>query len=274
MNVYIEYVILDNFLIDLIVLAAAFKTLKLKTKTVYLILSAALGTAFAVIVPIVKLNTVIEFISKVLISLLMVFIPFSGKNVKKFLMAYALFVFYTFLLGGMIIGVFFFTKTDFSAASSINYVGDIPVSLIICSPFLLFYFVDKVVKYIYRRKNVFPFTRKISVYYNDRKTDAVGFIDTGNRLYDKITGGPVIVCDKSFALKILADGLFEKNTKCRYMEVSTVNGVNKIMLLNIPKLLIYNADELNIIENITLGISAQGFKNGGEYQVLLHPDIV
>ena len=43
---------------------------------------------------------------------------------------------------------------------------------------------------------------KCEVYINDKKIIADGFIDTGNKLYDNITGLPVIVASKSFIKKL------------------------------------------------------------------------
>ena len=49
MNVYVEYVILDNFVIDVLLLLAAALTLKLSIKKYRLILGGLVGSACAVV---------------------------------------------------------------------------------------------------------------------------------------------------------------------------------------------------------------------------------
>jgi stage II sporulation protein GA (sporulation sigma-E factor processing peptidase) len=77
MVVYIEYVFLDNFLIDIILISLARKSLRLQSKKPFLLLSATVGALVACILPVLKLGVAVSFALKMPIGLLIILC--SGK---------------------------------------------------------------------------------------------------------------------------------------------------------------------------------------------------
>ena len=71
MEVYIEYVLLDNLIINSVLLDFTNKTLKLKVNKFRIFLSAMLGTIVAIILPFVKLSNSILVILKVILCICM-----------------------------------------------------------------------------------------------------------------------------------------------------------------------------------------------------------
>ena len=92
-----------------------------------------------------------------------------------------------------------------------------------------------------------------------------GFLDTGNCLYDGER--PVIVCSKSFAFKILGNKL--GFVKLKEIQVNTVNGSSKNIAFEIDSIKIYNGQDVNIFNNVTICVTNKTFNNG--YQIILHP---
>ena len=68
---YIEYVLLDNFVIDYLLLKAAFSVTGKTVKKLRLFLAAALGAVTAPLFPLIDVSAVIVFFLKLLIILLL-----------------------------------------------------------------------------------------------------------------------------------------------------------------------------------------------------------
>ena len=106
MTVYIEYVIIDNFIIDFLLIKSSFKIAKIKSNLLRQIISASVGTAFAVIVPFFNLNGVFNVIVKVLAGGFIVFTGGKYVSFKSYFTALFFFFLFTFISGGLIIALF------------------------------------------------------------------------------------------------------------------------------------------------------------------------
>ena len=90
MTVYVEYVFLDNFLIDWVLVTLARKSLKLSAEKRWVCLASVIGATFAVIFPFFRVNAVVGLFIKGAIGLIIVF--FSGKfrSCRQFLKCFYL----------------------------------------------------------------------------------------------------------------------------------------------------------------------------------------
>lgn len=77
MVVYVEYVVIDNMAIDYLLISLSRKTLKLKPNIWLALLSAAVGTAAAFVVPLLSVNKGVLFAAKIATS--MIIAAVSGK---------------------------------------------------------------------------------------------------------------------------------------------------------------------------------------------------
>lgn len=81
MKVYIDLVLILNFLIDLVVLITTSYVLKRNVKSIRLILGALVGSLTTLFL-FIKLSSVTLFILKVVISILMTITTFSYRNIR------------------------------------------------------------------------------------------------------------------------------------------------------------------------------------------------
>jgi len=271
MVVYIEFVIIDNMVIDYILLYILFKCLKKKVKWWRLFISCMLGTAVAVMLPLFSINVTLLFFIKLLTGILMVYVCREYKAFKEFVTAAVLFFLFTFLLGGIIIGMFFMLKIDYSIESNFNYISNIPIGIVMLTAFMLGIVLKITFEKLYKKKNVNHFIYDCELCLNNIKICARGFMDSGNQLYDSNTDSPVIITGRNTASRLFKEGLFSNGTKARFLEFSTIGGRGKMLIFKIDKLQIYNGGCLNIIDNITLGISPYHIKGNEDYDLILHP---
>ncbi|HBF86456.1 MAG TPA: hypothetical protein DDW54_02115 [Clostridiales bacterium] len=264
MEVYVEYVLADNFIIDLILVYLARISLKLDVKKARLFLSAALGAAVAAVFPLLDINggflLIIKFVSALLI------VAASGKFAKKkqFIFCFYLFLFYTFLFGGAVLAAFFALGIDINVWT---YSSSVPVGIIFAVVFFLFFGTVRLIKIFTAEKTVSDFSRKCAVIIGGIKFSVTGFIDSGNRLSYGRTGSPIALCSPSFKKKLLRSGALEKVV---FDEVSfkTAAGKSYMKVFKAEKFLIYNGNDANIINSVMVGLP-DGDVGGTDYDLVL-----
>ena len=83
---------------------------------------------------------------------------------------------------------------------------------------------------------------------------------------------PIIVASKSLFLKLNSGE--EKLIPKSQITVNTVNGESVMKIYAVDKLLIYNGEYANIINNVMITDSQFDFERGEEYDVLLNPSLI
>ena len=256
MTVYIEYVLLDNFVIDYLLLKATFATTGKKYSKGRLFLCAFLGAVIALLYPLLKVNQIILTAVKVLSGLLIILISNKFEKVKEYYIHTVLFFTYTFLTGGAIIGVF--------GVLGIDYSTEVSVALMIIPVYILISCCICVIKYIYRRKDVMSSVVEVEITAFDVSVKGRGFFDTGNAVYDQ--DSPVVFCSTRFASGLIKDN-FSK-IRLKKIIINTVNGQSEKYALKTDVIKIYKGTNVNIHYNITLCITSDV---GEGYDVILHP---
>ena len=259
MTVYIEYVIINNVIIDYLMLKATFLLTGNPKHNRRLFLCAFLGGIIALVYPALEINPTILTLVKIASGLLIVLLASEYKSVKSFYINAVIFFFYTFITGGVIIGVF--------NIFAIEYQTEFIVASIVIPVYLVLKVLAQVKDYFFRRKNVESFIYKVELCLNNQTLVAKGFLDTGNSLLDN--GEPVILCDKHFAKKLIAENIAKM--KFKKIEISTATGKRQNLAFKLDRLLLYTLDKEHIFNNVTVCISHLNFR---DYSVILHPDLI
>lgn len=142
---------------------------------------------------------------------------------------------------GVMFGIGFIISGDASEALRLNML-DFPVSAIILGVFLCWWIVKKISVKFHRIRDlggvIYDFS--LSILGNTMKFRRL--MDTGNRLYDKVSGLPVIVLSAKSLMGNISDEQFRimfsgrgdtLQPQAHYMEISTVaGGKTKFYCLN------------------------------------------
>ncbi len=270
MQVYIEYAFLDNMIINYVLLKTATRCAKIKTRFIFLFLSSLLGTAVALILPLVKLPFTLLIGIKILLAVTMVYISGKFIKVKSYFITLAFFILFTFLCGGFLIALFTFAGVDYNQYFLLNNDSVIPIGISVLIIYVASLFVTKVTKTLLKERNLKPFLRSCIIVVNKKKFSVNGFIDSGNGLYDKKSGLPVIVCSNDLFLKLQSAGVKKSISSITF---DTVSGSSQMQLYVIDKIMIYNGSIVNIFNNVLLGVSEFGFSSI-DYDLLLHPSLI
>ncbi len=181
LKIYIDVLLLVNFLFDFILLLTTKHLLKRKTKTSRLFLATIIGE-ISIIIIFLPLSSISILLLKLLISILMTITAFGYKEYLYFKKNILTFYMLSIILGGIV----YFLKI--SLVSKKDIITNILILLII-SPYILYkYFKDQV-----NFKLSYSLRHDITIYLNKKIYKYVAYLDTGNKLEDPYKKRPIIL---------------------------------------------------------------------------------
>ena len=272
MVVYVEYVFLDNFFIDALLLLAARRTLKLNTKLLWLAIPALIGAGAALAVPLVSMIKGVLFCTRVLLGFILVALSGKFKNFKEYIFCYYLFIFYTFSFGGCVAAICFLTGIKYDILTTFGE-AKLPVGFCAFCCLVLYISISRIVKKIYDKKIGFKFSAECSLTFGEESFLFHGFIDSGNRLVYSPTASPIVICSPS-AYKKAFFGIDLTHYALGETEIRTVAGKTKIKIYKPDRIVIYTGTRPSIINNVVMGVADMAFETAGDFDLLLSPILV
>ena len=177
--VYIDELLLLNFIIDYILLTTTSKLLKINTRKYKIFLSCLIGE-LSLISLFIDTSNFILLIIKLLTCTLMIIVSFGFNDIKTFIKNTTYFYIINFFLGGCL----YYFKLE-NLIKYKYYILLIPLII-----HIYWYFT-------YNLKNVFSLKYKVTVYLNNGKVLYLnGFMDTGNNLIEPYNNRKVIIINK------------------------------------------------------------------------------
>lgn len=283
MIVYIEQVLIDNFIINFFILLSLQSIFKVKLKKLNLVLSSLLGSIVAVILPLFNFNVIFSSLIKILLSLSMVAIIKKYKKIKEFFLFYLSFLFLTFMFGGACIFLLMLFDKNFNVNNYYSY--SLPLGVIVILIFFLFFILKNIFKNIYTRKTINNFVFKINIVNKNKSDELLAFLDSGNFLIDSLTNKPITIVDYNSLKNLLTnisltdillnrtDKLSSEFKNVHMQNVSSINKGTKVIVLEVEKLEIYLENTKNIINNAMIGLTIKSFINDLGYNALLNPNL-
>lgn len=235
MKVYVEYVIIDNMVIDGLLLYLSCVTLKIKANAVRIFLSAFTGTVSAVFLSLVSIPVYIGLPVKIALGVIMAFIA-VGKN--KPLRYFLIFGAYSFITGGLILALLFMLKKDVFGALTFNYSAGVPVGIIAGGAWLSVIIGVRAAKLLYRTKarSKADFVPVRLIW--DKEYSLTGFKDSGNLLTHE--GLPVFFAVskrlKALTVSKYAENLLHGGENNARIELTTVAGNSVCLAVKTEKL--------------------------------------
>lgn len=220
MIIYIDLLIILNFIYDLLILNVVSIVLKRNTNKKRLILSSLIGELSILLI---RCNYIILIISKIILALVLNIISFNYKNIKYTLINLSYFYMISIILGGFIY---------YCYLNNINYI----ITMLIIPILLTIYIIQNNLKYNYNN-----YYNTVITLNNNHIINGIGYIDTGNNLIDPINNKLIIVLNKNII-----------NPKKYYLvPIQVLNETLLLKCIKIKNIKINN----KIFNNITLAIS-------------------
>lgn len=265
MEVYIEYVAINNFLIDYMLVSLTRKSMKLPYKRAYVFLAAIAGAFFAIITPLFRMNAAYTFIAKFFEGAFIILISGKFTNVRAYIRSFYLFLFFTFAFGGAVFGTFYLCGTSYDVFIRTS-PEELTLTIILVIVFTVYFITGKVVGKLYKKREITDFIRKCEFTVGGKTYVVSGFLDSGNRL--RYRNEPIIIVSQRLSEKLRKDGAFS-GVIPRFASISTIAGERLMKVYKISRIKIYNGNEENIIDNVMLGMTEKDVRSGGEYDLIL-----
>ncbi len=239
MTVYIDLVCIINFIYDFLILLTVSFTLKRNRKIYYYILSSLIGV-LSIFLLFLKINNIILFLLKILISIIMVIVAFGYKSIK-----YTISNIIYFYMTSIILAGFLYLIKGNSSNFNLNYIV-----LLIMGPIILFIYYKSNKKL----KNTYSDYYKIKIVFDNIEYNLVYFYYNGNNLKEHVSRKSIIIVGNSRLEKIY-------NIRSPvYVPVITVKGTHLMKCFK-PSYIILNDKK---IYNYLIGESSIKFSDGVE----------
>ena len=182
MKMYIDLFFIFNFIIDFIITLSVSIILKRKSNYIRMILSSLLGGVSSLLL-FTSLNKIlIEIISIVL----MVVISFGYKGIRYVIKN----ILYMYILSTLLGGIIYLFNIKVSNNVFLSYL----IIIIIAIEVMVLY-----IKENKKMKNIYNNYYKVDIYFKSNdKLSLIGFVDTGNNLYDPYKKRPIILISNKY----------------------------------------------------------------------------
>ncbi len=197
-TVYVDDLFVLNLIIDYFILLATAKLCGLPLKRLRFGVSAALGGLYSVLILLQPLRFLATPVMKLLLGLLMTLIAFG--NVRRLFRVYLAFLAVSAAFGGAVIAASMLAGQGLEDGLYINVSMRI-LTLSFATSYVVLTFVFKRLGKKAQRK-----TAQVQVSLQGKEAFFCALFDTGNEVYDPITGLPVMVAD-GYALSPLFPGM-------------------------------------------------------------------
>lgn len=180
--------------------------------------------------------------------ILMITIAFNYKNIRYFLTN----ILYTYILSILLGGLIYLFNSKVTLNIYLNYLVIIILSIEVMTLYI---------KENKKIKNTYNNYYKVDIYFKDKeKISLIGFLDTGNNLYDPYKKRPIILVDKKY----------QKEDKFILVPYHTINGEGLLKCIKPEKVYI---EKIGYKTNLLVAFSSSPSTING-VEVLLHKDLM
>ena len=232
MIIYIDLLIILNFIYDFLILKVISLVLKRNTKNINIIIASIIGE-LSIALLLINSYYIILIISKIIIAIIMDLIAFGYREIKYLLINISYFYMVSIILAGFIY---------FLHINGFNYL-----IIIILVPLIL-------IIYIIQNQQTIKYNNYYDVvitYNNNHIIKVIGYLDTGNNIVDPISLKPVILLNKS--------KYKEKYKNYIYVNVKVLNNITLVKCIKVKHITINN----KVIKDVLIGILDDEIKIDG-----------
>lgn len=276
--IYLDVFFIINLLMDFLILMIVRRMVHSKTGWFRCLAGAIIGAVYICILIVLPFGNSIIFklISYFVISFFMVRISYNLKGFRKNLKPYLLLFVTTFLLGGILNALYFYTEFG----SLLKYVmsgdvfGDISLLAFIAFAGISFGLLKGIVYIINRFREKSEVLYDVILEYDGKIFTVKALLDTGNSLIEPISKKPVNVIEYSvLEEKLNGFSIDEKNFRMiPFHSVGKESGL--IPGMYVDQMTIEKDKEKIVVIKPMVGIYSSKLSARKEYQMLLHPKLL
>ncbi len=256
-ELYVDVLFLVNFMMDYLLLLIVRRMLKCSATHGNICVGALIGsvlTCVVVVLPIpYPMIKVILF--HTLVNTCMIRAGLKIKTIRSFVKSMLMLYIGGFLLGGIL-----------EAFRPYVRVGSLFFAVAVAGYYMVLG-IWKFLSYIQRWNQCHC---EVELYLGEKKYRVKGMIDTGNGLRDPNSGQPVNILDRGSAKKFFGEEHVKNMRYIPYQSIGKKGGV--LPAFQIDKMCVHRDGEC-WVEFPLIGISEEEISAGGEYEMILNPNL-
>lgn len=274
MIVYADILIILNFLVDYFILLLTAKFLEIKYHIFRLLLAATLGGMSSLYIFLPSVNTLTDFLYKLIICIILSAVAFSIKGIKQYFKNIVSLFTVTCLYAGLTAAIWkIFKPNGMLINNSIAYFDISPLALTVST--VIFYVAFIIFNKIFKSTCNFAEKCEITVFSDNKSISLTAIIDSGNSVEDFLGKSEIIITDsnsfESLFGKIDIDSR-EYKKRFRIVPCSTVTGEDVLKGLRCDNAVVkVNNEKINVKKPI-LAVSKVKFDEG--YNAIVNPKIL
>ena len=290
MTVYLDIIFLENLIINYIILYATGIILKIQIRNLKIFFASLIGAIYSVVYYIVQFGLYSNFIVKLILSIVMIYVAFNPINFKTLVRQVLLFYLVSFVFAGATIAIIYMVNSQNITIQNGVFVGNYTMVTVLIGIAIAYIVVITAFKMVKTRISKKDLICDIEVTINGQDIRTKGMIDTGNLLKEPITNLPVVVMEYTLFYDVIPKEILNNLEKILGGDLSEIP--KKIQEQYIPKLKVipftslgkqngmllgvkaeevivrYN-DEVKKIDKAVIGIYDKSLTKKGEYRALL-----
>ncbi len=270
MVLYIEYVILDNLLIDFCLFKLMEKIFKEKFGKVRFFLGLLLGVIGAIFLPYISAFKVLSIFYRIMLCLCIVLVIKKPRTFKMYIKYVLAFVGLTALLGGVIIGVLNLFNVSYTVSGVICYNLELPMSVFLGLLLLGLWGIKKIIEGMQSSLKESNYMINIEIKDGEASISARGYLDSGNMV--SVDGNMVSILSLEAFLKlhkeiglhkVISGNLKENLKEVKYVQIDGISKGKKYPSFVVDKLIVANIEYSN--QRVAIA-----FKNFGNFDCILN----
>lgn len=264
---------------------------KCKHQQARLILSSIIGSIYAIIVYLNIMQIYANIFSKIILSIVMVYVAFNPKNFKQLSKQLLIFYLVSFIFGGCTFALIYFIKPENVIINNGVFVGTYPIKVTLIAGTLAFIITQiafKINRAKLNSKNTFF---NIEIFYEDKILKVKALLDSGNMLKDPISELPVVIVEKEKIEEIIPkdflnyiENILGGDTKREYEDNNIQEYLSKVRMvpfmsigqengmltgIRVDKIRI-NTEDINVEKNnVIVGIYDKKLTKDNKYNALI-----
>ena len=292
MTIYIDVVLIENLLMNYIILFATAIILKIQIKQIRLITGSLIGAIYTIISYISGLKIYSNFFLKLILSIIIIYISFNPKNLKKLLKFTLMFYLTSFVFGGAAFALIYVVKPQELLKNNGLVLNAKSLRVIFISAIIAFIVIIIAFKTVKNKISPKDMYCDIEIKLNNKKIETKAMIDTGNFLKEPITNTPVIVVEHTLLYECIPKEILnhiedilggdfseipdnikkEYISKLKVIPFSSLGKQNGMLLgIKAEGVIIKNEEEEKENNNVIIGIYNKSLTKRGEYNDLARP---
>jgi len=245
LTVYIEYIFIENLIMNYLLLYQTSSFIKERVKKVKLFLAAMVGAMYVCIMFFLRLEMLNYAFSKLLLSFVMIYVCFTPKEVRKYIKE----ILYFYLISVINVGTYLFIITMFNITLSNKLLKIIVYALGAAVIWCIDKQMWKMFKLNLNKENL---VYDVYVPNGNKYVSYKGFIDTGNTSKHMGSSRMIFYANR----RKIDVSSFEKVT----INVNTVNNMESLEGYLIDNVIVKNKDTVKLVD-IVMCFSKEDIKN-------------